>query len=108
MEKPKRNIYLKMKILPEAREIWEGRTGALRTAEEQVQAASGLGRVTSGPIIALRSVPHYHGAAMDGYAVRAGDTYGASDTTPLRLRSDKAPTRSTPATRFPTAQTRLS
>ena len=23
---------------------------------------------------------------MDGYAVRAGDTYGASDTTPLRLR----------------------
>ena len=75
-----------MKILPEAREIWESRTGALRTAKEQVQAASGLGRVTAGPIISLRSVPHYHGAAMDGYAVCAGDTYGASDTTPFRLR----------------------
>ncbi len=86
MEKPKRNIYLKMKILQEAREIWKGRTGALRTAEEQVHAASCLGRVTSRPITALRSVPHYHGAAMDGYAVLARDTFGASDTTPIRLR----------------------
>ena len=86
MEKSKRNIYLKMKMLPEAREIWESLTGALRTAKSRSTAASGLGRVTSGPIIALRSVPHYHGAAMDGYAVCAGDTYGASDTTPIRLR----------------------
>ncbi|MGA2403291.1 MAG: molybdopterin-binding protein, partial [Syntrophobacteraceae bacterium] len=86
MERPKRNIYLKLKTLPEARESWMGRNGALRTAEEHIRADSSLGRVTSRPIIALRSVPHYHGAAMDGYAVRAGDTYGASDTTPLRLR----------------------
>jgi putative molybdopterin biosynthesis protein len=85
MKKPKRNIYLKMKTLAEAREIWQERTGTLRTAEEQVQAASSLGRVTSRPITAIRSVPHYHGAAMDGYAVRARDTYGASDTTPVRL-----------------------
>ncbi len=85
VKKPKRNIYLKMKTLPEARKIWEGRTGMLRTAEEQVQAASSLGRVTSRPVISMRSVPHYHGAAMDGYAVRARDTYGASDTTPVRL-----------------------
>ncbi len=34
----------------------------------------------------MRSVPHYHGAAMDGYAVRAGDTYRASETAPVRLR----------------------
>ena len=85
MEKSKRNIYLKMKTLPEAREIWVGRTGALRTAEERIDVRSGLGRVTSRPVTALRSVPHYHGAAMDGYAVRASDTYGASDTTPVRL-----------------------
>ena len=63
-----------MKTLAEALEIWLGRIGTLRTAEEQVQAASSLGRVTSQPIIAIRSVPHYHGAAMDGYAVRARDT----------------------------------
>ncbi len=86
MEKPKRNIYLKMKILPEARQIWKDRTGGLRSAEELIQSASGLGRITSGPLTSLRSVPHYHGAAMDGYAVRAGDTYGASEAAPLRLR----------------------
>ena len=79
-----------MKTLAEAREIWQGRTGTLRTAEEQVQAASSLGRVTSRPVIAIRSVPHYHGAAMDGYAVRARDTYGASDAAPLRLTGQSA------------------
>ncbi len=85
MKKHKRNIYLKMKTLAEARAIWERRTGALRTAEQRVRAAACFGRVTSRPIAAIRSVPHYHGAAMDGYAVRARDTFGASDTTPVRL-----------------------
>src|SRR5208337_1215345 len=90
MKKPKRNIYLKMKTLAEAREIWQDRTGAFRTAEEQIRTVSGLGRVTSRPVGAIRSVPHYHGAAMDGYAVRARDTYGASDTTPVRLTGQSA------------------
>ena len=79
-----------MKTLVEALEIWLGLIGTLRTAEEQVHAASSLGRVTSQPVIAIRSVPHYHGAAMDGYAVRARDTFGASDTTPLRLTGQSA------------------
>jgi putative molybdopterin biosynthesis protein len=90
VKKPKRNIYLKMKTLVEALEIWLGRIGTLRTAEEQVHAASSLGRVTSQPVITIRSVPHYHGAAMDGYAVRARDTFGASDTTPVRLTGQSA------------------
>ncbi len=87
MKKPKRNVYLKMKTIREAREIWEARTGALRTIEETIEAASSLGSVTSRPIIAMRSVPHYHGAAMDGYAVRARDTFGAGDASPVRLRT---------------------
>jgi putative molybdopterin biosynthesis protein len=86
MEKSKRNIYLRMKTLPEAREFWMGRTGALRTAEERVHVTSCLRRVTSRPVVAVRSVPHYHGAAMDGYAVCASDTYGAGDTEPVRLQ----------------------
>src|SRR5690606_20616186 len=32
------------------------------------------------------SAPHYHAAAMDGYAVRAADTAAASDAAPVRLR----------------------
>lgn len=85
MEKPKRNIYLKMRTLHEAREIWTQRTGPLRTVEELIPSVSSLNRVTSQPITALRSVPHYHGAAMDGYAVPAIDTFGANDNMPVRL-----------------------
>ena len=44
------------------------------------------GRVTAQPIWAKISSPHYQAAAMDGIAVKAEDTYGASKTTPKRLR----------------------
>lgn len=55
-----------------------------RTADV-VDAAEALGRVTAEPIFARHSVPHYHGAAMDGIAVRAADTFGASEAAPLAL-----------------------
>ena len=82
----KRNIYLSMKTLDEARSIWVEKTGHLRTEPEAVPSTDALGRVTAGPVAASRSVPHYHGAAMDGFAVKARDTFGASVTNPLFLR----------------------
>ena len=75
-----------MKTLQEARALWSEKIGAHRTREEIIPAASGLHRVTSRPITAARSVPHYHGAAMDGYAVAARSTFGTSDSNPSRLR----------------------
>jgi putative molybdopterin biosynthesis protein len=53
---------------------------------EHVSVAEALGRVTAEPVFARTSVPHYHAAAMDGIAVRAEDTVGASETSPLQLR----------------------
>ena len=53
---------------------------------ERIPIEEGLGRVTAGPIWAEISSPHYHAAAMDGVAVRAEDTIGASETSPIRLR----------------------
>lgn len=44
-----------------------------------------LGRVLAGPVWALRSSPHYHAAAMDGFAVRAEATRGAQPSAPVRL-----------------------
>ena len=44
-----------------------------------------LGRVLSEPIWALRSSPHYHASAMDGFAVRADETAGAAPVTPVLL-----------------------
>ena len=45
-----------------------------------------LGRVLSEPIWAKVSSPHYHASAMDGFAVRAQDTGGATLTAPLTLQ----------------------
>ncbi len=45
-----------------------------------------LGRVLSEPIWAKVSSPHYHASAMDGFAVRAKDTAGATLTAPLTLQ----------------------
>ena len=43
-------------------------------------------RVTAEAVFARISSPHYHASAMDGYAVRAQDTVGATETAPLQLR----------------------
>ncbi len=53
-----------------------------------VDVADALGRVTAAPVWALRSSPDYDAAAMDGIAVRAADTYGASESTPSLLAAD--------------------
>ncbi|MFC7079548.1 gephyrin-like molybdotransferase Glp [Halorussus caseinilyticus] len=49
---------------------------------EEVPLASADGRVLAEEVVAARNVPHYPRAAMDGYAVRAEDTFGASDRSP--------------------------
>ena len=47
-----------------------------------------VGRVTAEPIWASRSSPPFDAAAMDGIALRAVDSRGASETTPLLLAPD--------------------
>lgn len=56
---------------------------------EHIQTIHALGRVSAVPIIAGRSVPHYHASAMDGIAVFAEDTYTAHEKNPLRLIPEK-------------------
>ncbi|CVK20392.1 molybdopterin biosynthesis protein [Sporomusa sphaeroides] len=53
---------------------------------ETLPVEQALGRVTAGCTYAKQSVPHYNGSAMDGIAVRAQDTFGATETTPMRLK----------------------
>ena len=52
---------------------------------ECVALDEATGRVTSEPVWAVVSSPHYHAAAMDGYAVVADATRGASETSPVLL-----------------------
>ena len=53
---------------------------------ERVPLRVAEGRALAEPIRALRNVPHYARAAMDGWAVRAEDTFGAGDRSPAVLR----------------------
>lgn len=48
--------------------------------------ADALGLVLAEPVVAGEPVPPFANTAMDGYAVRAADTAGASETAPVQLR----------------------
>lgn len=85
-----RNVYLEDIPLDEAHARLEM---ALREAGrwqplsgEAIPLADALGRITAEPVWAKLSSPHYHAAAMDGYAVEAGDTVSATETRPITLR----------------------
>ena len=76
-----------MKGLPEAREIFLRTWREKKTISERIDTEDALGRVTSGPVYAGVSAPTYHSAAMDGIAVRAERTYGATEQSPIILKT---------------------
>jgi len=53
---------------------------------ETVLVAKALGRVLAQDMAAPVDLPHFHRANMDGYAVRAADTFGASASIPAYLK----------------------
>jgi len=82
----KRQVYLSMKSLNDAREIFFSRFGpVLRTGSESVDSQDSSDRVTAEPVFARRSAPTYHASAMDGIAVRAEETYGTTERLPKTL-----------------------
>jgi len=79
-------IYLRMKDPEEAREIFFNRFNPEPIVEaEEIPVHESPGRITAGPVFARISSPSYHSAAMDGIAVLAEDTYGATERSPKRL-----------------------
>ncbi|TAN43497.1 MAG: molybdopterin biosynthesis protein [Nitrospirae bacterium] len=84
----RKGIYLENTPLEKALELWSARLGTSGSGPlegEQVPLEEALGRVTAAAVIARLSSPFYHAAAMDGYAVRFMDTFGASELSPKRL-----------------------
>ncbi|MCB9154515.1 MAG: molybdopterin biosynthesis protein [Caldilineae bacterium] len=76
--------------LEEAITAWNAALDATHASgvvpSEMLPVADCLGRVTAAPVWARISSPHYHAAAMDGYAVRAEDTAGATETMTKQLK----------------------
>lgn len=67
-----------------ARERLLGVTEPL-TATERQPISNAVGRALSAPVRAKRDVPAYQRVAMDGWAVRAEHTFGASERSPTVL-----------------------
>jgi putative molybdopterin biosynthesis protein len=75
-----------MKTLEEARRIVGERLVHLRRlTSETIPVPEAVGRVLAAPVFAAISAPSYHAAAMDGVAVKAETTYGASEGRPKDL-----------------------
>lgn len=82
----RRNVYLQKKSLTEAREIVTRRFAGLSINETETLAVpDAIGRTLAAPVFARLSSPGFHAAAMDGIAVQAASTYGASETRPIAL-----------------------
>ena len=85
----KRKVYLEDIPLEEARrrlaEALEQAGKARPLPGQDVAVEQALGRTTAEAVWAILSSPGYHACAMDGFAVRAADTHGATETSPVRL-----------------------
>ncbi len=57
-----------------------------RLGSEKVDLLNAYNRVLSQDIVAKYDVPHFDRSAVDGYAVKAENTFGASTTNPILLR----------------------
>ncbi|HEB75252.1 MAG TPA: molybdopterin biosynthesis protein [Nitrospirae bacterium] len=90
MKPSRRRIYQTNTPLQEAVGKWIEAVAHLVPKEgEIVPVPQSAGRVTAAAVHARISSPFFHSSAMDGYAVRFHETFGATETNPLRLRIDE-------------------
>ncbi len=83
-----RRVYLKMCSVAEASGRLEDALeehGIGPKIPESIAPAEALGRTTAATVFAAQCNPHYCASAMDGFAVVAADTVGATESTPKRL-----------------------
>jgi len=78
-------IFKERTSVDEALRLFLERISTTKKTEE-ISLETCTGRVLAEAVISERNVPHYRRAAMDGYAVKASDTMGASPTNPVMLQ----------------------
>ena len=87
-----RNIYLEKTPLDKALDILTSKIDVENLlGEEVIPTVEAAGRITSTTLFAKISSPHYHSSAMDGVAVDAKDTLGATESSPLTLTAGSGP-----------------
>ena len=78
--------FLEVVSAEEAQARFERHLDLAPLPPEEVALADALGRVVATDIVARGDVPPFDRSGVDGFAVVAGDTIGATDATPRRLR----------------------
>jgi len=63
-------------------EVWDEFERFTPLAAEEISLAKALNRVLAEPIISKEDLPSFTRSIVDGYAVRARDTFGASESLP--------------------------
>lgn len=88
-----RKVYIDNIPLKDALTCYLGcleKRGMLKPGKpEWVSTYECKGRVSAEPVFAQISSPHYNASAMDGVAVKAATTFGATETNPIRLRLEE-------------------
>lgn len=86
-----RHDYLSNTPLEEVRKTYFSHIATLRfgTVPETVPSAAANGRRLTSAVRAKLCSPHYNASAMDGIAVKAADTFGASEQNGLLLPKEK-------------------
>ena len=69
--------------------LWKLQDQGFGMQFETVSVQDSYGRITSRAIYANINAPHYAASAMDGVALRAKDSFGATETTPVTLVEDQ-------------------
>ena len=78
-----------LKLLPpeEARRLLLDHMTSLEANEEEVKTATALHRITAHEISAPHALPEFSRSTVDGYALMARDTFGASGSQPAYLKT---------------------
>jgi molybdopterin molybdotransferase len=79
---PRQREFFAVRTLAEA---LTGFRPGRRTGAERIELGEAFGRVPAEPVAAPHALPGFARATVDGYAVRAADTYGASEGLPSYL-----------------------
>jgi putative molybdopterin biosynthesis protein len=82
----KQEQFLTVVTAEEAQRVFRESVRPAPLGEEFVPLEEALGRVLSRDIVSRIDVPFFDRSNVDGYAVRAQDTFGAEETHPVALR----------------------
>ncbi len=82
----KQDQFLEVLDRDEAEARWRAVIGNAPMGSEEVGLEQALGRLLAEDVRAEIDVPGFDRSNMDGFAVRAADTFGATEEKPVRLR----------------------